>query len=124
MRVVANAIKPILDKMRLLKGSFGYSSTRLALARAQAQQDEAINDERAMTLEQALAFKIYGKALRDMKSPSDWRRLFRKIEEQEELMDVFWRHQWDDSMDQSAHASADRLADLEQALRVIGVFDR
>jgi len=72
-----------------------------------------------MTLEQALAFRIYGKALREMKSPSDWRRLFLKIEQRQMLMDAFFRHQWDDEMDQLAHAIADRLADLMTALGII-----
>ena len=72
-----------------------------------------------MTLEQALAFRIYGKALREMKSPSDWQRLFLKIEEQQAMMDAFWRHQWDDEMNQRAHASADQLADLMTALGII-----
>ncbi len=36
------------------------------------------------------------KTLREMRSPSDWRRLFRKIEEQQMMMNVLWRHQWDE----------------------------
>jgi hypothetical protein len=74
---------------------------------------------RTMTLEQALAFRIYGKALREMKSPSDWRRLLLRIEERQAMMDAFWRHQWDDEMDQRAHAGADRLGDLITALGVV-----
>ena len=31
-----------------------------------------------------------------MRSPSDWQRLFLKLEERQMLMDAFWRHQWDD----------------------------
>jgi hypothetical protein len=72
-----------------------------------------------MTLEQALAFRIYGKALREIKSPSEWRRLFLKIEERQAMMGAFWRHQWDDEMDQRAHASADQLDDLMTALGII-----
>ena len=72
-----------------------------------------------MTLEQALAFRIYGKALREMKSPSDSQRLFLKIEQRQMMMDALWRHQWDDEMDQRAHASADRLGDLMTAVGII-----
>ena len=35
------------------------------------------------------------------------------------MMGAFWRHQWDDEMDQRAHASADRLDDLMTALGII-----
>ena len=54
-----------------------------------------------------------------MRSPSDWQGLFLKIEEQQAMMDAFCRHQWDDDMDQRAHASADRLDDLMTALGII-----
>jgi hypothetical protein len=73
-----------------------------------------------VTLEQAINFRapFVGLRLRDMRA-DDWSRMFRKINEYEMMMDAFWRHQWDDEMDQRAHAHADRLDDLAQALRVI-----
>ena len=74
----------------------------------------------AMTLERALAFRVpwIGKQLRHMKA-HDWRRFRQRLVHNEAMMDAFWRHQWDDEMDQQAHASADRLADLQEALRDI-----
>jgi len=77
-----------------------------------------VTGKKAMTLEQALAFKINGKQLRHM-SEDDWRRFHQRLVNQQAMMDAFWRHQWDDEMDQRAHAQADRLADLQEALRVI-----
>jgi hypothetical protein len=73
-----------------------------------------------MTVQQALAFvpPYSSKPLRDM-SRHDWSRMFRKIDEHQTMTDAFWRHQWDDEMDQRAHASADRLDDLIKALRII-----
>ena len=74
----------------------------------------------AMTLERALAFRVpwIDKQLRHMKA-HDWRRFHRRLVNNEAMIDAFWRHQWDDEMDQRAHASADQLADLEEAIRVI-----
>ena len=74
----------------------------------------------AMTLERALAFRVpwIGKQLRHMKT-HDWHRFYRRLVHNEAMMDAFWRHQWDDEMDQRAHASADRLADLVTALGII-----
>jgi hypothetical protein len=73
-----------------------------------------------MTLEQALAFRVpwIGKQLRHMKA-DDWRRFYRRLGDNHMMMDAFWRHQWDDAMDQRAHAQADRLDDLQQVLRII-----
>lgn len=77
-----------------------------------------------MTLEQALAFRVpwSGKQLRHMKV-ADWPRFYRRLGDHQVLADVWWRHQWDDEMDQRAHATADRLDDLQAALRVLGDVD-
>jgi hypothetical protein len=73
-----------------------------------------------MTLEQALSFRVpwVGKQLRHMQA-RDWHRFYRRLGDNQMMMDAFWRHQWDDAMDQRAHASADRLADLMTALGII-----
>jgi hypothetical protein len=73
-----------------------------------------------MTVQQALAFvpPYSSKPLRSMKA-ADGRLMFRKINEHEMMMSAFRRHQWDDEMDQRAHASADRLHDLICAMRII-----
>jgi hypothetical protein len=73
-----------------------------------------------MTLAQALRFRApwVNKPLRHM-SAEDWSRLREKLQLHEAMMDAFWRHQWDDQMDQRAHAMADRLGDLQEAIKVI-----
>ena len=73
-----------------------------------------------MTLEQALAFRVpwIGRQLRHMKA-DDWRRFYQRLVDNQMMMDAFWRHQWDDEMDQWAYAQADRLADLMTALGII-----
>jgi hypothetical protein len=73
-----------------------------------------------VTLEDAINFRapFVGLRLRDMRA-DDWSRMYRKINEHQMMMDAFWRHQWDDEMDQWAHASADRLSDLAKAMRII-----
>jgi hypothetical protein len=61
-----------------------------------------------MTLEQALRFRApwVNKPLRDM-STEDWSRFRERFHQHQAIMDAFWRHQWDDTMDQQAHALAD-----------------
>jgi hypothetical protein len=73
-----------------------------------------------MTLEQALSFRVpwVGKQLRHLKA-DDWHRFWRKRGDNQMMMDAFWRHQWDDVMDRHAHAQADRLDGLQEALCVI-----
>jgi len=75
-----------------------------------------------MTLEQALAFKLYGKQLRDM-STDDWRQWLTRIRAEQAMLAATDERDITDEQDQHFHASADRLTDLQEALRVIGVID-
>ena len=72
-----------------------------------------------MTLEQALAFKLYGKQLRHM-SADDWRQWLRRLNAEGAMLAGVDEREITDEQDQRFHAGADRLADLAEALRVIG----
>ena len=71
-----------------------------------------------MTLEQALAFKLYGKQLRDM-STDDWRQWLKRIRAERKMLETISHSDITDEQDQRFHASADRLGDLITALGII-----
>jgi hypothetical protein len=75
-----------------------------------------------MTLEQALAFQVGGKALRDM-SKDDWRQWLKRTRAEQVMFEAADERRITAEQDQRFHASADRLADLEEALRVLGITD-
>jgi hypothetical protein len=61
----------------------------------------------------------FGKEMRHMKA-HDFRRLFRRIDRQQPWEDALWQSgRRSDERDQKAHALADRLADLDAALKAI-----
>ena len=72
----------------------------------------------AMTLERALAFKINGKALRDM-STEDWRQWLRRFNAEVAMLAALNERDISPEEDQHLHASADRLGDLMTALGII-----
>jgi hypothetical protein len=75
-----------------------------------------------MTLEQALAFKIDGKPIRDM-TVDDWRRWLRRIRGERMMLATMSEADVTDEQDQSFHASADRLGDTLTALQIIFADD-
>ena len=72
----------------------------------------------SMTLEQALAFKLYGKQLRHM-STDDWHQWFRRFNAEGAMLAAMDERHITDEQDQHFHASADRLGDLMTALVII-----
>ena len=68
-----------------------------------------------MTLEQALAFKINGKALRDM-SQGDWRQWLKRMRAEHAMLEAMDERDLTDETQQRFHAIADRLGDLIAAL--------
>jgi hypothetical protein len=73
----------------------------------------------SLTLQQALNFCMpNGKALRDM-SADDWRQWVRRFYAEYEMLEEMDERHITNEQDQRAHARADRLADLQEALRVI-----
>ena len=71
-----------------------------------------------MTLEQALAFEIYGKQLRHM-STDDWRQWLRRHNAEGAMLAAMDERDITDEQDQRFHATADRFDDLMTALGII-----
>jgi hypothetical protein len=71
-----------------------------------------------MTLEQALAFRIDGVALRDM-SKDDWRKWLKRIREEHKMLEAMDERDITDEQDQRFHASADRLGDLITTIGIV-----
>ena len=75
-----------------------------------------------MTLEQALALKLYGKQLRHM-SVDDWSQWLRRLHAEGAMLAGLDERDITDEQDQRFHASADRFDDLMTALGIIFAKD-
>jgi hypothetical protein len=77
-----------------------------------------VTGRNVVTLEQALAFKLYGKQLRHMRS-DDWRQWLKRVRAEYQMLEEIDERNITDAQDQRFHASADRFDDLMTALGII-----